>query len=64
MTKSGGGGTRVSRTVLPVAVSSERESKKRSLTVRAGAGAAVGVVAKGVDVHASLGVGVVTGDVP
>lgn len=34
------------------------------LTVRAGRGAAVGVVAEGVDVHATLGVGVVAGDVP
>lgn len=32
--------------------------------MRAGAGAAVGVVAEGVDVHAALGVGVVAGDVP
>lgn len=32
-------------------------------TVRASAGAAVGVVAEGVDVHAALGVGVVAGDV-
>ena len=32
--------------------------------MRAGRGAAVGVVAKGVDVHATLGVGVVAGDVP
>lgn len=34
------------------------------LTVRAGAGAAVGVVTEGVDVHATLGVGIVAGDVP
>jgi hypothetical protein len=34
------------------------------LTVRAGRGAAVGVVAKGVDVHAALSVGVVARDVP
>ena len=34
------------------------------LTVRAGAGAAVGVVTEGVDVHAALGVGIVAGDVP
>ena len=34
------------------------------LTVRTGAGAAVGVVTEGVDVHATLGVGVVAGDVP
>lgn len=33
------------------------------LTVRPGGGAAVGVVAKGVDVHAALGVGVVAADV-
>jgi hypothetical protein len=32
--------------------------------VRAGGGAAVGVVAKGVDMHATLGVGVVASDVP
>ena len=32
--------------------------------MRAGRGAAVGVVAKGVDVHAALGVRVVAGDVP
>jgi len=31
--------------------------------VRTGAGAAVGVVAEGVDVHATLGVGIVAGDV-
>ena len=34
------------------------------LTVRAGRGAAVGVVAEGVDVHATLGVGIMAGDVP
>jgi len=34
------------------------------LTVRTGAGAAVGVVAESVDVHATLGVGVVAGHVP
>lgn len=34
------------------------------LTVRAGRGAAVGVVAVGMDVHATLGVGIVAGDVP
>ena len=34
------------------------------LTVRTGAGAAVGVVTEGVDVHAALGVGIVAGDVP
>lgn len=32
--------------------------------MRTGAGAAVGVVTKGVDVHAALGVGIVAGDVP
>jgi hypothetical protein len=32
--------------------------------VRAGAGAAVGVVTKSVDVHAALGVGIVARDVP
>jgi len=32
--------------------------------VRPGGGAAVGVVAKGVNVHATLGVGIVAGDVP
>lgn len=32
--------------------------------MRAGRGAAVGVVAKGVDVDATLSVGVVAGDVP
>jgi hypothetical protein len=32
--------------------------------VGAGGGAAVGVVAEGVDVHAALGVGIVAGDVP
>ena len=32
--------------------------------MRASRGAAVGVVAKGVDVHATLGVGVMAGDVP
>jgi hypothetical protein len=35
-----------------------------ALTVRACRGAAVGVVAKGVDVHAALGVGVVARDGP
>ena len=34
------------------------------LTVRTGRGAAVGVVAEGVDVHATLGVGIVPGDIP
>jgi hypothetical protein len=33
-------------------------------TVRSSAGAAVGVVAKGVDVHAALSVGIVASDVP
>jgi len=32
--------------------------------VRAGAGAAVGIIAKGMNVHATLGVAVVAGDVP
>ena len=32
--------------------------------MRAGRGAAVGVVTKGVDVHATVGIGVVAGDVP
>lgn len=32
--------------------------------MRAGGGAAVGVVTEGVDVHATLGVGVVAADVP
>lgn len=40
------------------------DSEFSELTVRAGRGAAVGVVTKGVDVEASLGVGVVAGDVP
>jgi hypothetical protein len=39
-------------------------SDGQELTVRASAGAAVGVVTEGVDVHAALGVGVVAGDVP
>ena len=34
------------------------------LTVRTGAGAAVGVVTESVDVHATLSVGVIAGDVP
>ncbi len=34
------------------------------LTVRAGRGAAVSVVTKGVDVHATLSVGVLTADIP
>jgi hypothetical protein len=34
------------------------------LTVRASARAAVGVVAEGMDVHATFSVGIVTGDVP
>ncbi len=37
---------------------------RRSLTVGASGGAAVGVVTKGVDVEAALGAGVVAGDVP
>ena len=36
----------------------------RMRTVRAGGGAAVGVVTELVNVHATLGVGVVAGDVP
>lgn len=32
--------------------------------MRAGRGAAVGVVTKGVDVHAALGIGIMAGDVP
>lgn len=32
--------------------------------VRAGGGAAVGVVTKGVDVHATLGIGIMASDVP
>jgi len=32
--------------------------------VRTSAGAAVGVVTEGVDVHAALGIGIVAGDVP
>lgn len=36
----------------------------REHTVRTGGGAAVGVVAKGVDVHTTLSVGIVSGDVP
>jgi hypothetical protein len=32
--------------------------------VRPGRGAAIGIVAKGVDVHATLGIGIVAGDVP
>ena len=35
-----------------------------ALTVRSGRGAAVGVVAEGVNVHTTLSVGVVAGDVP
>jgi hypothetical protein len=48
------------------AVHSPREANRRGcrLTVRAGRGAAVGVVAKGVDVETALGVGVVAADVP
>ena len=36
----------------------------RAHTMRAGRGAAVGVVAKGVDVHAALGIGIVAAQVP
>lgn len=36
----------------------------RERTVRTGAGAAIGVVSEGVDVHATLSAGIVTGDVP
>jgi len=36
----------------------------KRLTVRASGGAAVGVVTKGVNVHTTLSVGVVAGDVP
>ena len=36
----------------------------RAHTVRASRGAAVGVVAKGVDVHAALGIGIVAAQVP
>ena len=43
-------------------MSSSRDLSR--LTVRTGAGAAVGVVTEGVDVHAALGVGIVAGDVP
>lgn len=32
--------------------------------MRASRGAAVGVITKGVDVHAPLGVGIVAGDIP
>jgi len=39
-------------------------SVKGILTVRAGAGAAVGVVAIGMDVHATLSVGIMASDVP
>jgi hypothetical protein len=39
-------------------------TQPRVLTVGAGRGAAVGVVAEGVDVHAALSVGIVAGDVP
>lgn len=37
---------------------------KRARTVRTGRSAAVGIVAEGVDVHATLGVGIVARDVP
>lgn len=40
------------------------DSGLQVLTVRAGGGAAVGVVAESVDVHAALGVGIVARDVP
>jgi hypothetical protein len=40
------------------------EMHKRLHTVRAGGGAAVGVVTELVDVETTLSVGVVTGDVP
>ena len=43
-------------------MSSSRDLSR--LTVRTGAGAAVGVVTEGVDVHAALSVGIVAGDVP
>lgn len=38
--------------------------ESRARTVGAGRGAAVGVVTKGVDVHATLGIGIMAGDVP
>jgi hypothetical protein len=38
--------------------------RARRLTVRAGRGAAVGVVTEGVNVHTTLSVGIVAGDVP
>lgn len=38
--------------------------RARTLTVRTGGSAAVGVVTEGVDVHTTLSVGVVAGDVP
>ena len=42
-----------------------RAARRRcQLTMRAGRGAAVGVVTEGVDVHATLGIGVVAGDIP
>ncbi len=41
-----------------------RGREEPHLTVRAGRGAAVGVVAESVDVEAALGVGIVAGDVP
>lgn len=40
------------------------KGKERRHTVRTSTSAAVGVVAKGVDVHATLSVGVVAGEVP
>lgn len=39
------------------------DNEKEGRTVRTGRGAAVGVVAELVDVHASLGVGIVARDV-
>ena len=41
-----------------------KHEKMTGLTVRSSARAAIGVVAEGMDVHASLGVGVMAGDVP
>jgi len=42
----------------------EGEQQEARLTVRARGRAAVGVVTKGVNVHATLGVGIVAVDVP
>lgn len=39
-------------------------SKDSELTVRTSRGASVGVVTKGVDVHATLGVGIMASNVP